>query len=173
MDIKQWMVEHWSDILAWVLAFIAYFLFFVNTLKVGKTRTVLSIQFRDKSAHIDKRSAELKQLGQAMLAEAKILSENAARIVEEERERMAQTVAEMREYTEQAIVDLKRNHAAEIQKYKESLLEISQNEKTLVAKGVSEKIARRFSDEQNASASNDTEALKPIEEVQIDGYDKQ
>lgn len=153
MDMKQWLAENWSDVLAWVFAFVAYFLYLIDMLKVKKTRTVLGIQFRDKSAHIDKQSAELKQLGQAMLAEAKTLSDKAERIVEEERERTALAIAEM-----------KKAHAAELQKYKESLLEISQNEKTLVAKGVSEKIAKRFSDNENASASDSAEA-KQIQEV--------
>ena len=37
MDGKQWIIENWADVLAWVLAFLSYFLYllkrFINSFK--------------------------------------------------------------------------------------------------------------------------------------------
>ena len=144
MDAKQWIVENWQTILSWTLTFIAYFLCFIDFLKVMKTRTSMSVLFKENtqsmktaSSAMEKRVLsscdEVKALGNALLSESKALSEYSKAIVEKERKRMQEQI-EM----------LKREHDAELQKYRESLLEITQADKTLVAKGVAEKVARRF-----------------------------
>lgn len=164
MDVKQWIMEHWSDILAWVLAFVSYFLYLVNVLKVGKTRRLLSVQFKERTdnvntvnAALEKRIAarcdEVNRLGDALLSESKELSEHAKKIVEEERARTEAAIAEMRTYYE-----------AEIQKYRQSLIEISQADTALVAKGVAETIARRFAEEKPVAFSDATGINTNIQE---------
>ena len=154
MDGKQWIIENWADVLAWVLAFLSYFLYLLNVLKVGKTRRLLNVQFKERTEavntsasalekRVSARCEEVNRLGDALLSESKELSEHAKKIVEEERVKTETAIAEMRAYYE-----------AEIQKYRQSLLEISQADTALVAKGVAENIARRFTEEKPAASEN-------------------
>lgn len=164
MDFKQWIIENWADILAWVLAFISYFLYLVNVLKVGKTRRLLNVQFKERTdavntsaAALEKRVGirceEVNRLGDALLSESKELSEHAKKIVEEERARTEAAIAEMRTYYE-----------AEIQKYRQSLIEISQADTALVAKGVAETIAQRFAEEKPAASVDATGVKTEMQE---------
>ena len=164
MDVKQWIMEHWSDILAWIWAFVSYFLYLVNVLKVGKTRRLLSVQFKERTdnvntvnAALEKRVAarcdEVNRLGDALLTESKELSDYAKKIVEEERARTEAAIAEMRTYYE-----------AEIQKYRQSLIEISQADTALVAKGVAETIAQRFAEEKPAASVDATGVKTEMQE---------
>ncbi len=148
MNIKQWLIENWAQILAWILAALSYFFCILDMLKVKKTRTILNVQFKERNEkinfahtslekHINEQIEEVNNLSKKMIEQANFLFETAKKLVQEERD-----------LTEKKISEMEKRHQTEMQKYRQSLLEISHAEKTLVAKGVSEKIAQRFTEKE-------------------------
>ena len=144
MEIIEWLKLHWQDIILWAMQVIGAVAFIINTLKVRGTRNALTLNFKAREKSIMDSNSKLvtdanRKIEQAerLLKQAEENMAAAQQLVESERYRMAQE----REY-------LQAFYKAQMQRYKESILEITQADTTLVAKGVAEKVAKRFSEEE-------------------------
>ncbi len=144
MEIIEWLKLHWQDLILWAMQVIGAVAFIINTLKVRGTRNALTLNFKTREKSIMDSNSKLVSDANRKIEQAERLlkqsEENmsaAKQLVESERYRMAQE----REY-------LQSFYKAQMQRYKESILEITQADTTLVAKGVAEKVAKRFSEEE-------------------------
>lgn len=144
MEILEWVKLHWSEVLLYVLQVVGAVAFIINTLKVHGTRNALTLNFKAREQNIISDNKRVLAVSSAKVAEANAKLEAAQRLYEESR----QIVAAERSRMEKERAELMAWHKRQMQKYKESLLEITQADTRLVSKGIAENVAKRFSEEE-------------------------
>ena len=143
MQIIQWLGEHWPDIVLLVTNAVGIFMYVKNRLEIVHTRNTLHMNFKKREERIVADNTALREKAAAKLSEAKEIAAAAAETVRAEREKMEKEMAAMRAYYE-----------GEMCKYKDSLLEIAQNDKALVANGVAENVTKRFTKKEDSVDAN-------------------
>ena len=139
MQIIQWLGEHWPDIVLLVTNAVGIFMYVKNRLEIVHTRNTLHMNFKKREERIVADNTALREKAAAKLPEAKEIAAAAAETVRAEREKMEKEMAVMPGYYE-----------GEMCKYKDSLLEIAQNDKALVANGVAENVTKRFTEKEDS-----------------------
>lgn len=128
MDILWFLQENWPEIVLGALNVAGIFMYFLNNRKVGKTGKMLHMSFGAQRKEIAEENAALRERAAAAAAEAKEVAECIKRDLEEQR----------------------AAHEAEMKKYRQSLIEITQSDPVLVAKGVAEKVTKRFTEKEDS-----------------------
>ena len=133
-----WVKENYPLIISYFLTAVSVFMYIVNFVKMVKSSKVLKLLFKDKTAQVDAVDAAIR-------AEVGKLVEDTKAELEATRQAAQAALSEM----EKQLIVQEQRHRSEMEKYRQSLIEISQTEKTLVSSGVSENIARRFNEEEH------------------------
>lgn len=144
MNVIEWLTLHWQDIVLWAMQVVGALAFIINTLKVRGTRNALTLNFKTREKTILDSNSKLVSEANKKADEAAYLLEKSEKIMFE----VKQLVEDERRKMEQEREKLQVFYKMQMQRYRQSLLEITQADTTLVAKGVAEKIAKRFSEEE-------------------------
>lgn len=147
---------HIPEIIEGVLWLCSIITFIIKTVKVGKTHGLIKMAFKENTDLYKKRDEKIR-------SDMKILSDDTKRFAEEAKEQIIQERLAMKK----EMLEMKKHFQEKVKMYKECISEIVKNEKSLIAKGVSENIIKRFEeDDLNSSKEIVTEDSSEIKEVQ-------
>lgn len=147
---------HIPEIIEGVLWLCSIMTFIIKTVKVNKTHGLIKMAFKENTDLYNSRDEKIR-------ADMKALSENTKRFAEEAKEQIIQERIAMKK----EMLEMKKHFQEKVKMYKECISEIVKNEKSLIAKGVSENIIKRFEeDDLNSSKEIVTEDSSEIKEVQ-------
>ena len=147
---------HIPEIIEGVLWLCSIMTFIIKTVKVNKTHGLIKMAFKENTDLYNSRDEKIR-------ADMKALSENTKRFAEEAKEQIIQERLAMKK----EMLEMKKHFQEKVKMYKECISEIVKNEKSLIAKGVSENIIKRFEeDDLNSSGETVTEDSSEIKEVQ-------
>lgn len=147
---------HIPEIIEGVLWLCSIMTFIIKTVKVNKTHGLIKMAFKENTDLYNSRDEKIR-------ADMKALSENTKRFAEEAKEQIIQERIAMKK----EMLEMKKHFQEKVKMYKECISEIVKNEKSLIAKGVSENIIKRFEeDDLNSSEEIVTEDSSEIKEVQ-------
>lgn len=152
----DYIKEHIPEIIEGVLWLCSIITFIIKTLKVGKTHDLIKMAFKKNTDLYNSRDEKIR-------ADMKILSDETKRFAEEAKKQIIQERIAMKK----EMLEMKKHFQEKVKMYKECISEIVKNEKSLIAKGVSENIIKRFEeDDLNSSGETVTEDSSEIKEVQ-------
>ena len=147
---------HIPEIIECVLWLCSIMTFIIKTVKVNKTHGLIKMAFKENTDLYNSRDEKIR-------ADMKALSENTKRFAEEAKEQIIQERLAMKK----EMLEMKKHFQEKVKMYKECISEIVKNEKSLIAKGVSENIIKRFEeDDLNSFEETVTEDPSEIKEVQ-------
>lgn len=152
----DYIKEHIPEIIEGVLWVCSIITFIIKTVKVGKTHSLIKMAFKENTDLYKKRDEKIR-------SDMKILSDDTKRFAEEAKKQIIQERIAMKK----EMLEMKKHFQEKVRMYKECISEIVKNEKSLIAKGVSENIIKRFEeDDLNSSKEIVTEDSSEIKEVQ-------
>lgn len=161
----DYIKEHIPEIIEGVLWVCSIITFIIKTVKVGKTHSLIKMAFKENTDLCKKRDEKIR-------SDMKILSDETKRFAEEAKKQIIQERIAMKK----EMLELKKHFQEKVRMYKECISEIVKNEKSLIAKGVSENIIKRFEeDDLNSSkeiVTEDSSEIKEVQEENVNGDQK-
>ena len=142
---------HIPEIIEGVLWLCSIMTFIIKTVKVNKTHGLIKMAFKENTDLYNSRDEKIR-------ADMKALSENTKRFAEEAKEQIIQERLAMKK----EMLAMKKHFQEKVKMYKECISEIVKNEKSLIAKGVSENIIKRF-EEDDLNSFEETVTEDPSE----------
>lgn len=137
----DYIKEHLPEIIEGLLWVCSIITFIIKTVKVGKTHGLIKMAFKENTDLYKKRDEKIR-------ADMEELSKDTKRFAEEAKKQIIQERLAMKK----EMLEMKKHFQEKVRMYKECISEIVKNEKSLIAKGVSENIIKRFEeDDQNLS----------------------
>lgn len=161
----DYIKEHIPEIIEGVLWVCSIITFIIKTIKVSKTHGLIKMAFKENTDLYKKRDEKIR-------SDMKILSDETKRFAEEAKKQIIQERLAMKK----EMLEMKKHFQEKVRMYKECISEIVKNEKSLIAKGVSENIIKRFEeDDQNLSdeiTKEDSSEIKEVQEENANGDQK-
>lgn len=152
----DYIKEHLPEIIEGLLWVCSIITFIIKTVKVGKTHGLIKMAFKENTDLYKKRDEKIR-------ADMEELSKDTKRFAEEAKKQIIQERLAMKK----EMLEMKKHFQEKVRMYKECISEIVKNEKSLIAKGVSENIIKRFEeDDLNSSGETVTEDSSEITDVQ-------
>ena len=142
---------HIPEIIEGVLWLCSIMTFIIKTVKVNKTHGLIKMAFKENKDLYNSRDEKIR-------ADMKALSENNKWLAEEAKDKLIQKRLAMKK----EMLAMKKHFQEKVKMYKECISEIVKNEKSLIAKGVSENIIKRF-EEDDLNSFEETVTEDPSE----------
>ena len=156
---------HIPEIIEGVLWLCSIMTFIIKTVKVNKTHGLIKMAFKENTDLYNSRDEKIR-------ADMKALSENTKRFAEEAKEQIIQERLAMKK----EMLEMKKHFQEKVKMYKECISEIVKNEKSLIAKGVSENIIKRFEEDDlnsfHETVTEDSSEIKEVQEENANGDQK-
>lgn len=161
----DYIKEHIPEIIEGVLWVCSIITFIIKTVKVAKTHGLIKMAFKENTDLYKKRDEKIR-------SDMKILSDETKRFAEEAKMQIIQERIAMKK----EMLEMKKHFQEKVRMYKECISEIVKNEKSLIAKGVSENIIKRFEEDDlnsfHETVTEDSSEIKEVQEENANGDQK-